>query len=70
MHDLLVNPLVHGALVGFGAAIGIDLVLFRSSSTWGEFFNKFDIKVASFRWVQGILFGALTESGLSAFLGI
>lgn len=70
MHDFLLIPVVHGALIGLGPAIGIDLVIFKSSNSWSDFAAKFDLSTASYRWVQGLLFGALTAGGLSAVFGL
>jgi hypothetical protein len=70
MHEFLTVPFVHGALIGLASAIGIDLAILKSAHTWSEFIGQYDWRIASFRYVQGIVFGGLAEAGLSGFFGI
>ena len=70
MHDFLLNPFVHGAMNGLGTAVGLDLIILKGAHDWGEFLGLYNWRVASFRYVQGIIIGGIVESGLSAFFGL
>jgi len=70
MHDFFAMPWVHGAAIGLASAVGIDLVILKAAHDWADFLAKYDWKIASFRYFQGLLFGALAEAGLSAFFGL
>lgn len=70
MHEFLTQPFVHGALIGLASAVGIDLVILKTARNWSEFLAQFDWKVASFRYVQGVVFGGFAEAGLNAMFGL
>lgn len=58
MHAWLASPIVQGALTGFLSAAALDYLAFRKFQRWGEF-TTYDWSVASFRWFQGIVVGAV-----------
>jgi hypothetical protein len=57
-----------GALSGLVAAILVDVHAFVKFQGWGDVI-KYNWGVASFRWVVGIISGALTGSGYGALVG-
>ena len=61
------HPLMHAAIAGAIAAAGTDLLAFRSWQSWHEF-TTYRWSVASFRWFQGAVTGALAFAGLGAVL--
>ena len=61
------HPLMHAALAGAIAAAGTDLLAFRSWQSWHEF-ATYHWSVATFRWFQGAVTGALAFAGLGAVL--
>lgn len=60
--DLLHNRIVQGALAGLGAAALVDFNAFRSWKSWQDA-STYDWKVASFRWLQGAVVGAVAALG-------
>lgn len=66
----LATPAVHGALIGLATAASVDLLALKVANSWGEFFAAFNWKVASFMWMKGILFGAISGAGLNALFGL
>lgn len=61
---ILQHPISQGVLVGVGTAALVDYGAFRKWQSWKEF-AEYDWKVASFRWFQGAVVGALAGAGLS-----
>lgn len=59
--ELLAYPVVQGAIAGFLAAFVVDLQAWKS---WED--ARFNLGVASFRWVQGALIGGLSLLGVGA----
>lgn len=59
---VLTSPIFRGAVIGFLTAAVVDLHAWKS---WGDL--AFNIKTASFRWVSGIIFGALAGAGFNQF---
>jgi sensor domain CHASE-containing protein len=58
------NPIVRGAFTG---ALGAALVDVRAWQSWTD--AVFNLKLASWRWVQGAIIGAVGGAGLQALLG-
>jgi hypothetical protein len=56
--EQVIAEVVVGALTGFGAAVVVDFAAFKKFQTWDEF-ATYSWGVASFRWFQGIVVGAL-----------
>ena len=61
----LAIPLVQAAIAGALAAASVDLAAFRSWKTWGDV-QHYNWTIASFRWFQGAVVGAISGLGLSA----
>lgn len=55
-----------GALAGLLSAAAVDYAAFRSWDDWQDF-TSYRWGLASFRWTQGAIIGALTALGVSAF---
>ena len=68
MGDLLHQPVVRAALEGALVAAAIDYAAFRSWKSWQEA-ARYDWRTASFRWVQGAVYGAMTGLGLAGLTG-
>jgi len=62
---LLQHPVVKGALAGFVTAALVDFAAFRSWDDFGDV-KTYNWNTALFRWVQGIVVGALTALGIGA----
>lgn len=60
---LLTLPAMKGALVGTGTAALVDYGAFRKWQKWSDLY-QYDWRVASFRWAQGAVVGALAGYGL------
>lgn len=52
-----------GAATGFVTAAAVDFAAFRSWKSWNEFVS-FDWRIAMFRWLVGIVTGAVAGAGL------
>lgn len=65
---LLQIPAVQGGLTGLGTAAWADFVAFRQWKRWGEFVT-FDWSLATFRWFQGFVVGAVLGGGIGAVNG-
>lgn len=63
--DLMVHPVVRGAVAGAVAAAAIDVAAFRSFKTFTEF-QAYDWRIAAVRWAQGAVVGALAALGFAA----
>jgi hypothetical protein len=61
----LAYPIVQGAITGFVGALAADVSAFRSWKQWNDA-AIYDWGIASFRWFQGVVLGALTGAGLGA----
>lgn len=57
------NPILMGALSGFIAAVTVDYHAFLSWTSFG-FFKSYSWSTAIFRWIQGIVVGAITAAGI------
>lgn len=68
MTALLENKIVAGVIAGVAAAVLVDVAAFRSWKRWQDA-RTYDWGVASFRWCQGALMGALTAVGLGVATG-
>jgi len=66
--DWLSNPIVQGAIAGAIAAASVDLSAFRAWKRWNDILS-YDWRVATFRWFQGAVLGALGVAGVGAVLG-
>lgn len=64
-HFFTATPIGIGIASGFIAAVGADIVAFRSWKTFDDA-RAYDWKVATFRWVQGVVLGAISGAGLGA----
>ena len=60
--DLAHNQLVRGAASGIVTAAIVDIGAFRGWKTWHDA-ATYDYKLASWRWFQGAVLGALTALG-------
>ena len=67
MTDLFQHPIVQGAVQGFMAAAVVDVLAFRKWQRW-EDAVVYDWRVASWRWVQGTITGALVAFGVQGVL--
>lgn len=65
MSELLMHPVVRGAIAGAVAASAIDIQAFRSFKSATDL-KTYSWSLALFRWVQGAVFGALTALGITA----
>ena len=63
MTGFLSSPVVRGMLTGFLTAATVDLAAFRTWKRW-EDAARYSWRVASFRWVQGMVVGGLTALGI------
>jgi hypothetical protein len=65
---LLHSRAVHGALVGWISTAAVDYQAFR---TWKSVQDalKYDWSIALWRWLQGAVLGAVSNSGIGAVLG-
>lgn len=63
MAEWLSYPIVQGVINGFCGAVVIDFLVFKKFQKWGDF-QSYDWSVASFRWFQGILAGAISGAGI------
>ena len=62
MIALLHNAIVQAAVAGIIAAAGVDYRNFQAWKRWQDALT-YDWQVASFRWFQGAVIGALTGVG-------
>lgn len=60
----VITPLLHGALHGAGGAMLVDYAAFRTFKRWNDL-ASYDWGVATLRWVQGALGGALVAAGIT-----
>lgn len=58
--------IVIGALGGFAGAVDTDLQAFKAWHDWHDA-AIYDWRTASFRWVRGIIVGALTASPIGVY---
>lgn len=65
---VVAHPMVHGALRGAFVAGGIDILAFRSWKRWDDA-ASYDWNVATWRWFQGAVLGALEAAVTSAVVG-
>lgn len=59
----LAHPIARGALSGLLAAVAIDYLEFRRWTKWQDA-AEFDWSLASFRWVKGLIAGAVGSLGV------
>jgi len=67
MTEILVSPVVHGAITGALAAGAIDFQAFRSWKSFDEA-SKYAWGMAAWRWLQGAVVGAVGAAGLGMVL--
>lgn len=67
MHAFFHSPIVHGALVGWATAAGVDYHAFLQFKKWGDL-TVYDWGTATFRWFSGIVTGAAMGAGFGAWL--
>lgn len=60
---MLHSAIGQGAITGLVTAAAADYAVFRQWKSW-EDARTYDWGIASFRWVQGSIVGALTGAGL------
>lgn len=60
---ILHSSVAHGAITGLVTAAAADYAVFRQWKNW-EDARTYNWGVASFRWVQGLIVGAMTGAGL------
>jgi hypothetical protein len=63
----VVHPVAAGAFSGFVGAVLIDLAAFKRWQRWQDA-CVYDWSVATMRWTQGLVGGALGALGLGAIL--
>ena len=66
-HDLLHTPAGIGAIGGLLAAARVDYAAFRQWDTWHDL-TDYSWGIASWRWTQGTIIGALSALGVAAVL--
>ena len=59
----MLKTIAQGALAGFLSALVVDILSFKKWHTWSDV-ESFDWRVATFRWFQGVVTGALTGAGI------
>jgi hypothetical protein len=57
-----------GALAGLTSAMIVDIGAFRGWKKWQDALT-YDWGIASFRWFQGVVIGAITGAGYGALIG-
>lgn len=67
MTTLLHSPIIHGALIGWATAAGVDYRAFAQFKKWGDL-TAYDWSIATFRWFGGIVTGALMGAGFGQWL--
>lgn len=67
LHAFLKTPMGVGILGGILTAARVDYAAFKAWRSWHDF-QTYSWGVATFRWVQGAIIGALTSTGLAAVL--
>lgn len=65
--SLLHSPVGIGALAGLLAAMRIDYDAFRAWDEWQDF-RSYRWGLATFRWAQGAVIGAVSALGFAAVL--
>jgi hypothetical protein len=61
------SPIARGAFAGLVSAAGVDFHAFRSWKSWNDAWS-YDYRVASWRWLQGVVYGAAAGAGLGMFM--
>jgi hypothetical protein len=65
----LTTKLLGGAISGFMAALLVDLHAWQNDGFSFSWAKQFNWKMATGRWMLGLLSGAITASGFSAVAG-
>ena len=61
---VLHSSVLHSALIGAVAAAGVDYHAFLTWKSFGDV-KSYQWSVASFRWLQGAIIGALTTASIA-----
>lgn len=61
--DKIILSIAHGIITGIGGAALVDAKAFFDWKSWDDC-ATFSVKLASFRWFQGAVGGALMGAGL------
>lgn len=64
-HAIISSPLVAGALSGLLSAAAVDYAAFRTWDDWHDL-TSYSWGLATFRWVQGAIIGAIAALGVGA----
>ena len=67
LHQAMHTPAGRGALTGLLSAAAVDYAAFRSWDDWQDF-TSYSWGLASWRWLQGAVVGAVGALGLEALL--
>lgn len=67
IHTFVHTPYGTGAISGLTVAIAGDYHAFQSWKSWDDAV-KYSWSTATFRWVQGVIIGAVGTTGISALL--
>lgn len=62
-HQWIHLPIVQGALTGLIGAAVVDFAAFRAWKSWHDI-AVYQWGLASFRWFQGAVVGAVTAAGI------
>lgn len=65
LQQVLGHPVVRGAITGLISAVMVDYGAFRKWQSFDEA-KTYDWRVAAWRWVQGLVAGAVSAAGLDA----
>lgn len=68
LRDVLGNPIVQGGITGALAAAAVDFAAFRAWKAWRDV-TAYSWGLATWRWFQGFVVGAVGAAGVGALLG-
>jgi uncharacterized membrane protein len=68
MSEFVHSPIVVAALAGFISAASVDFTAFKKWQSWQEGL-QYNWSLATWRWVQGVIIGAVTGAGFGVVIG-